>query len=295
MGFKILCSIISIFCALYYYSKAKRTMQQKIKEAVITGLITYCITSVIIPPLTSVYDIALYINANIPKIEKRISNIIYNLPIGQNDNQEHDKFIKTNILSIEEPLDQFPFNEYIRSLWATTEETKVNENQEKFVSPTPIPTPFQESHKTLDTIHSTYIRITENVKVRIRPNDTSRKVGTLYSGYMSSSLCETMGEDGKMWHKISNEDMCGYIPSKYVEILDFDKKKYVMLKPGTITLNVRKKPNTQCTIITQIPEDVVCTVLGQKKENDNIIWYKIKIDDGTKGYIAAEFVNVLKG
>lgn len=69
-------------------------------------------------------------------------------------------------------------------------------------------------------------------------------------------------------------------------------EKYIQIKAGTICLNVRDRPNTVSTIITQIPEDETYMMLEQVLEDNEVIWYKIEIDESTQGYVAAEFVNV---
>ena len=74
--------------------------------------------------------------------------------------------------------------------------------------------------------------------------------------------------------------MTGYIKSEYLatgikaqKLAAKYGKYYAKVKPGTVTLNVRTKPNTSSTIMTQIPEDENYEVVKVGKD-----WVKISID-----------------
>lgn len=149
---------------------------------------------------------------------------------------------------------------------------------------TPAPTPqvAKQFQTTALSIAGDYVNI------RKTPSMKGKILGKLYEGSAAKILEE---KDG--WTKIESGSVAGYIKSEYLatgakaeKLADKYGTYYAKVKPGTITLNVRKQPNTKCTIITQIPEDESFEVVKIGKD-----WVKISID-GDKGYVAKEFVNL---
>lgn len=150
--------------------------------------------------------------------------------------------------------------------------------------PTPEPTPqvAKQFQTTALSIASDYVNI------RKTPSTEGKILGKLYEGSSAKILEE---KDG--WTKIESGSVTGYIKSEFLATGAKAEKLatkygtyYAKVKPGTITLNVRKKPNTTCTILTQIPEDESYEVVKIGKN-----WVKISID-GDKGWVAKEFVNL---
>lgn len=152
------------------------------------------------------------------------------------------------------------------------------------VQPTPEPTPqvAKQFQTTALSIASDYVNI------RKTPSTEGKILGKLYEGSSAKILKE---KDG--WTQIESGSVTGYIKSEFLATGAKAEKLatkygtyYAKVKPGTITLNVRKKPNTNCTILTQIPEDESYEVVSIGKN-----WVKISID-GDKGWVAKEFVNL---
>lgn len=149
---------------------------------------------------------------------------------------------------------------------------------------TPVPTPqvAKQFQTTALSIASDYVNI------RKTPSTEGKILGKLYEGSSAKILKE---KDG--WTQIESGSVTGYIKSEFLATGAKAEKLaskygtyYAKVKPGTITLNVRKKPNTTCTILTQIPEDESYEVVSIGKN-----WVKISID-GDKGWVAKEFVNL---
>lgn len=150
--------------------------------------------------------------------------------------------------------------------------------------PTPAPTPqvAKQFQTTALSIAGDYVNI------RKTPSTEGKILGKLYEGSAAKILKE---KDG--WTQIESGSVTGYIKSEYLATGAKAEKLaskygtyYAKVKPGTITLNVRKKPNTTCTILTQIPEDESFEVVSIGTN-----WVKISID-GDKGWVAKEFVNL---
>lgn len=148
--------------------------------------------------------------------------------------------------------------------------------------PAPTPAVAKQFQTTALSIASDYVNI------RKSPSTNAKILGKLYEG----SSCKILEEkDG--WTKIESGSVTGYIKSEYLakgaeaeKLATKYGTYYANVIPGTITLNVRTKPNTNCTILTQIPEDEYYEVLSIGK-----YWVKISID-GDKGYVAKEFVRL---
>ncbi len=125
------------------------------------------------------------------------------------------------------------------------------------------------------------------VNIRKKPTTDSKILGKLYKGHSAKIIGEKKG-----WVKIESGSVTGYIRKDLLAIGEKAEKlagKYgtaiAKVKKG-VTLNVRAKKSTKSTILTQIPEEEKYEIIG---ESDN--WYRIALDDGTKGYVAKEFVN----
>ena len=147
---------------------------------------------------------------------------------------------------------------------------------------TPVPTP----HVTKQFVDTAISIADDYVNVRKKPNTDSKILGKLYEGCAAKVLSNKNG-----WAKIESGKVTGYIKSEYLatgikaqKLAAKYGKYYAKVKPGTVTLNVRTKPNTSSTIMTQIPEDENYEVVKIGKD-----WVKISID-GEDGFVAREFV-----
>ena len=127
----------------------------------------------------------------------------------------------------------------------------------------------------------------EYVHIRRKPNTESKILGKLYRGN-AATILSTEGE----WVKIKSGSVEGYIKSEYLAIGDkaaklADKYGTKLAKVITTTLKVREERNTECTVLTLVPEDEVFEVVKEYKD-----WVKILVDDSTKGYVSKEYVDI---
>ena len=109
------------------------------------------------------------------------------------------------------------------------------------------------------------------------------------------------------WYKVKLSDGTeGYLFSEYLKVTSGDinsAKPSATPKPtpapsnGTVQakttsdLNVRKGPGTSYGIIKVIDMNVTVTVT----EATNSSWYKVKLSDGTEGYLAAQYLKITSG
>lgn len=125
------------------------------------------------------------------------------------------------------------------------------------------------------------------VNIRKKPNVESEALGKLYKG-SAATITETKGA----WVKIKSGKVSGYIKKEFLAIgfsaEDLvDKYGTKLATVATTTLKVREKKNTDCTVLTLVPEGEVYEALGVDDK-----WVKILVDEGTKGYISREFVEI---
>ncbi|MCI8769885.1 MAG: SH3 domain-containing protein [Lachnospiraceae bacterium] len=129
-------------------------------------------------------------------------------------------------------------------------------------------------------------KVTDYVNIRKKPTTESKILGKLYRGSAAKILGEKSG-----WVRIESGSVTGYIRKDLLaigaeaqELAGKFGTAFASVNKGVITLNVRSKKSTESSIVTQIPEDEKYEILG---ESDN--WYRISVDDGTKGYIAKQY------
>lgn len=152
----------------------------------------------------------------------------------------------------------------------------------------------EETKKKEETVSKRFQNLgisvaSDYVNIRHSPSTEAKIVGKLYRGSAAKILAEN-----KYWVKIESGSVVGYIRKDLLAIGERAQKlagrfgvAYASVKPGVITLNVRAKKSTSAEIVTQIPEDEKYEIVG---ESDN--WYKIELDEGVRGYVAKEFVNM---
>lgn len=129
-------------------------------------------------------------------------------------------------------------------------------------------------------------KVSDYVNIRKKPTTESKILGKLYRGSAAKIVGEKNG-----WVKIESGSVKGYIRKDLLAIGSEAQNlagkfgtAFALVNKGVITLNVRSKKSTESSIVTQIPEEEKFEILG---ESDN--WYKISVDNGTKGYIAKQF------
>lgn len=124
------------------------------------------------------------------------------------------------------------------------------------------------------------------LNVRSEAKEDAKIIGKLTAG----AGCEVLEKTGE-WYHITSGKVSGYVKSEFIITGKEAKKQAEKLKKRTATVNtmtvyIREKPNTDCTILTIVTEDEELEVLKEGKE-----WIKVKIDSD-EGYVNAKYVEV---
>lgn len=127
----------------------------------------------------------------------------------------------------------------------------------------------------------------EYVNIRRKPNVESKILGKLYRG-SAATIVATKGD----WVKIKSGSVDGYIKAEYLAIGKkaerlADKYGTKLATVRTTTLKVREERNTECTVLTLVPDGEVFEVTKEYKD-----WVKIIVDDSTKGYVSRDYVEL---
>ncbi|WP_412586545.1 SH3 domain-containing protein [Hominenteromicrobium sp.] len=166
-------------------------------------------------------------------------------------------------------------------------------------SATPTPTPTQAPSND-GTVQA---KLTADVNLR-------RGAGTNYGVIKvigTGTTVTVTDASNSQWYKVKLSDGTeGYLFSEYLKVTsgNIDSAK-PSAKPtptpapsnGTVQakttsdLNVRKGPGTSYGIIKVIDMNVNVTVT----EATNSSWYKVKLSDGTEGYLAAQYLKITSG
>ena len=166
-------------------------------------------------------------------------------------------------------------------------------------SATPTPTPTQAPSND-GTVQA---KLTADVNLR-------RGAGTNYGVIKvigTGTTVTVTDASNSQWYKVKLSDSTeGYLFSEYLKVTSGDinsAKPSATPTPtpapsnGTVQakttsdLNVRKGPGTSYGIIKVIDMNVTVTVT----EATNSSWYKVKLSDGTEGYLAAQYLKITSG
>lgn len=112
--------------------------------------------------------------------------------------------------------------------------------------------------------------------------DTSAKIITQLAQDSKVSIIEHKND----WYKISSSGSQGWVLGQYLKI------KAVAIGSGTInasSVNIREKANTSSKIVANLGKSVK---LGYYEVSGD--WYKVKLSDGTFGWIKKDFFAVRK-
>ena len=125
------------------------------------------------------------------------------------------------------------------------------------------------------------------VNIRKKPSTEATIIGKLYRG-SAATIMKTEGD----WVYIKSGSVSGYIMKDYLAIgysaeklIDEFGTKWATVT--TETLKVREEKNTECTVLTLIPEDESYEVLSEDTG-----WAKIRVDGDTTGYVSKDYVKV---
>lgn len=131
-------------------------------------------------------------------------------------------------------------------------------------------------------------KVTKYLNIRKSPSEDSEVIGKLYKG-AAGTILKTKKSG---WTKIESGSVTGWVKSEYIVTGD-DVEEYantVCKKVATVTaqtLKVREKATQDSKVVTLIPEGETYSVLKEKKA-----WVAIKVEDGVKGYVSKEYVEL---
>ena len=125
-----------------------------------------------------------------------------------------------------------------------------------------------------------------NLNVREAPGTEAEVVGKM----PNNAGCEILGTEGE-WTKIESGKVTGYVKSEYLltgeaAIAKAREVQQTLATVTTTTLYVREEPNTDCSVITMMPQ-------GEELEVVEVMdgWVKINVDSD-EGYVSSEFVEI---
>ena len=138
---------------------------------------------------------------------------------------------------------------------------------------------------------STPAKTTEYVNVRSGPG-TNYSSKTVIASGTSITVTDTSNPE---WYavKLSN-GMTGYIYSIYIELQSSSgggSTSGGVQAKTTAGVNLRRGAGTSFGVIRVVATGTTVTVT----EATNAQWYKVKLSDGTEGYIFTEYLNVISG
>ena len=125
-----------------------------------------------------------------------------------------------------------------------------------------------------------------NLNVRKEPGTGAEIIGKM----PDNAGCEILEENGD-WTKIKSGEVEGYVKSEYLlsgerAVAKAAEVKQTIATVNTTTLYVRETPDTECAIITSMPE-------GEELEVVEILdgWIEINVDSD-KGYVSSDYVDI---
>lgn len=105
-----------------------------------------------------------------------------------------------------------------------------------------------------------------------------------------------VSSDGRYWDKVvyntGTEIIIGYASREYLldtEIIEVTNES----KEITVTCNLRNGPSTTNTYVKQIlQKGTKITIIDKLTfKEDGHIWYRVKLEDGTQGYVSSEYIS----
>lgn len=125
-----------------------------------------------------------------------------------------------------------------------------------------------------------------NLNVRAEATTDAKLVGKM----PNNAGCEILGVEGE-WTKIKSGEVEGYVKSEYLlsgdaAIIRAEEVKQTIAKVTASTLYVREAPNTDCAIITMMPN-------GEEVEVIEVLdgWIKVNVDSD-EGYVSSDYVEI---
>lgn len=123
------------------------------------------------------------------------------------------------------------------------------------------------------------------VNIRSVASTDGEVLGKIYN----NSVATVLGH-GNGWYKITSGSVTGYVKDDYVVVGDEELIKRVGRRyavVNTMTLKVRTEANTDCEVLTLVPEGDELTVIDESVEG----WVGVSVVEGT-GYVSSEYVEL---
>lgn len=125
-----------------------------------------------------------------------------------------------------------------------------------------------------------------NLNIRAAATTDAKLVGKM----PNNAGCEILGVEGE-WTKIKSGEVEGYVKSEYllsgdVALARAAEVKQTIAKVTATTLYVREAPNTECSVVTMMPQ-------GEELEVVEVLdgWVKVNVDSD-EGYVSSDYVEI---
>lgn len=128
--------------------------------------------------------------------------------------------------------------------------------------------------------------VSNYLNIRAEAGEDAKIVGKL----PADAGCEILEEDNG-WYYIRSGKVSGYVRADYIITGEeaeklAEKLKKTVATVNTLTVYIREKPNTDCTILTIVTTDEELEVVEEGEE-----WIEIKLDD-ENGFVNAQYVDL---
>ena len=131
------------------------------------------------------------------------------------------------------------------------------------------------------------------INIRKSPSGNGKKIAKMENGDAVNIIGNS--KDGN-WVKVKSGKAKGYVWKKSLvkggvkveKLADKYATTYAELKDSVDVLNLRKKKSLSASIVTQLKDDDVCTVI---KEGEK--WLKVSVN-GRKGYVARKYTDTYR-
>ena len=142
-----------------------------------------------------------------------------------------------------------------------------------------------------------------SVYVRKGAGTSNGKITTLSTGAAVTIIGEEKDSSGAVWYKIRYSGGEGYMHSSYVTVTTGSASSGTQTstptpsyesKNGSVNGNyvaVRTGAGTSNTKKTSLNKDAAVTIIGEAKDSDGDVWYKIQYSGG-EGYIFSKYVDI---